>query len=130
MRKPTLSGSLATIIALAIFSTSCTKSAEAPSNKAETTTTESSKVDTVTAKIKSFECGDNCYLTITGADGKDVTGLCTADICKPWNDATEMPKDLIGRTISVKVGVGKQYDSAGNLMGEFPSFDNISLISQ
>jgi hypothetical protein len=81
--------------------------------------------DTAQAKIKSFECGDNCYLTITNDKGSDETGLCTAEVCQEWNTNSAMPDEMVGRTIEVKMGVGKQYDSAGNLMGESPSFEKI-----
>jgi hypothetical protein len=42
------------------------------------------KVETGT--IKSYECGDNCYLTITTAKGEELTALCVADECVPWNE--------------------------------------------
>jgi hypothetical protein len=81
--------------------------------------------DTTQATIKSFECGDNCYLTITGNDNVEVTGLCLAEVCTPWNEQAAMPDELIGRIIKLKTGVGQQVDSEGNLMGDFPSFEKI-----
>ncbi len=81
--------------------------------------------ETTRAAIKSFECGDNCYLTISGSDNVEVTGLCLADMCNAWNEQAAMPDELIGRVIEVKSGIGKQYDGAGNLMGDFPSFEKI-----
>lgn len=81
--------------------------------------------ETTVATIKSFECGDNCYLTITGSDNVEVTGLCLAEVCNAWNEQAAMPDDLIGRVIEVKTGVGKQYDGSGNLMGDFPSIEKI-----
>jgi hypothetical protein len=81
--------------------------------------------ETTRATIKSFECGDNCYLTIIDSKNAEVTGLCLAEVCNSWNEQTAMPDALIGRVIEVKTGVGKQYDGSGNLMGEFPSFEKI-----
>ncbi len=73
--------------------------------------------------IKSYECGDNCYLTITTDKGEDLTGLCATDECASWNEMATMPDDMIGRKIEVLIGKGKQFDAEGNDMGEFPSFD-------
>ncbi len=42
----------------------------------------------VSGAIKSYECGDNCYLTITTEAGEEFTGLCAAEACQPWNDVT------------------------------------------
>jgi uncharacterized low-complexity protein len=36
--------------------------------------------------IKSYECGDNCCLTIKTKAGKEITALCTAAGCAAWND--------------------------------------------
>ncbi len=81
------------------------------------------KVETGT--IKSYECGDNCYLTIATDKGKELTALCVADECVPWNEQASMPEDMIGKKIEVTVGTGKQYDGEGNEMGEFSSFTKI-----
>lgn len=80
-----------------------------------------------TGVIKSYECGDNCYLTITTEKGEELTALCAADACGAWNEQAEMPADLIGRKVEVSVGSGKQYDGAGNEMGDFPSFNKVTV---
>jgi hypothetical protein len=49
--------------------------------------------DTVAGQIASFECGDNCYLTIAAEGGTDLTGLCVAEECGPWNAETAIPED-------------------------------------
>lgn len=77
--------------------------------------------------IKAYECGDNCYLTITTAKGEELTALCAADACNPWNEQAEMPLEMIGRKVEVVVGSGKQYDGAGNEMGDFPSFTKVTV---
>lgn len=81
------------------------------------------ETDTVKGVIKSYECGDNCYLTITTDEGEELTGLCATDECASWNEVASMPEELIGRQIEAVVGKGRQYDADGNDMGEFPSFD-------
>ncbi len=82
-----------------------------------------------TGIIKSYECGDNCYLTITTDKGEELTALCAADACGAWNEQAEMPADLIGKKVEVSVGSGKQYDGAGNEMGDFPSFTKVTVES-
>ncbi len=79
-------------------------------------------------RIVSYECGDNCYLTIKTSSGREVTALCAAKGCAAWNEQTEMPKQYIGRRVQqVSIGVGKQYDGSGNLMGDFPAFTKVVL---
>lgn len=81
----------------------------------------------VEGAIVRFECGDNCYLTIRDASGKERTGLCAAPQCAPWNDVAEMPKSFEGRRVSVSVGRGKQFDGAGNVMGVTDAFQRIEF---
>ena len=81
----------------------------------------------VSGKITKFECGDNCYLIITPKHGKDIVGLCVADICAPWNAATKIPKSMIGRRVTVTIGVGKQIDGNGDVVGDFPSFTSVKF---
>jgi hypothetical protein len=92
-----------------------------------TPTVAEDKVETGT--IKNYECGDNCYLTITTAKGEELTALCVADECVPWNEQTAMPEDMIGKKIEVTVGTGKQYDGDGNDMGEFASFTKLVFVT-
>jgi hypothetical protein len=72
--------------------------------------------------ITNFECGDNCYLTIKTEGGREITALCAARNCAAWNEQAEMPEKFMGRQVQVTIGVGEQYDGAGNLMGDFPAF--------
>lgn len=78
--------------------------------------------DLLGGKIVHFECGDNCYLTIQPEGGEEITGLCEAETCEPWNEVAEMPAELIGTDAEVTLGTGKQYDAEGNEMGETISF--------
>lgn len=80
-----------------------------------------------TGVIKTYECGDNCYLTITTDKGEDLTALCAADACGAWNEQAEMPAEMVGRKVEVSLTVGKQYDGNGTEMGEFPSFSQIKF---
>ena len=85
--------------------------------------------ETAEGTIKEFSCGDNCYLTITPASGgEDLTGLCSAPACEPWNSETVMPDDQIGRKVKVKIEMGEQVDGSGTVMGEFPSFVTIDFV--
>ena len=77
--------------------------------------------------IARYECSDNCYLTIRGYDGRELTGLCAAPRCAAWNDVAEMPKRFVGRSVRVIVERGKQYDGAGNVMGAPTSFEQIGF---
>lgn len=80
-------------------------------------------------RIKSFECGDNCYLTVVDARGREVTGLCVARACRPWNERTQIPRSLIGKTVQYTTGVGVQRDGAGNVMGRMTSFRTIEILN-
>jgi len=78
-----------------------------------------------TGTIAGFECGDNCYLTIKTSGGGELTGLCVAEACEPWLVEAAMPAELVGKPVSVTVGVGQQLDNEGNVMGDFPSFTTV-----
>jgi hypothetical protein len=73
-------------------------------------------------KIVSYECGDNCYLTLVDEFGARHTGLCVADMCRPWNRVAEMPRRHIGRTVVATVGMGRQLDGGGNAVGRMLAF--------
>lgn len=81
----------------------------------------------VVGTIQSFECGDNCYLTIATSNRTQLTGLCAASECDAWNEAVEMPADLVGRPVTVTLDVGTQYDGDGNEMGPFIAFSKIAF---
>lgn len=83
---------------------------------------------TLTGTILDYECGDNCYLTIKDEQGAEHVALCTAPQCDSWNEVSTMPKSFLKKKIQVTLGRAKQYDSAGNEMGEMDSFDSIMLL--
>lgn len=83
---------------------------------------------TVMGTIRSYECGDNCYLTIVDARGKQHDGLCHALLCGAWNNAQEMPKRFIGRKVRVTITTGVQVNAEGDPMGDFPAFRKIELL--
>jgi len=76
-------------------------------------------------KIRKFECGDNCYLTIVDKSNKEHTGLFTAPQCAKWNEAVAMPPRLKGQRVSVTLGRGVQVDGAGDVMGRMAAFEKI-----
>ena len=82
---------------------------------------------TLHGSIKSFACGDNCYLTILTKDGAEVVGLCVAKECTPWNETTEISENLIGKKVVVTVGVGGVFDAEGNLRDEMTSFTSVRI---
>lgn len=89
---------------------------------------EAGAADKLAGQIAAFECGDNCYLTIVSAEGTDLTGLCAAPACEPWNAEAMIPAGLIGRSVLVNVGTGEQTDGDGNVMGAFIAFFEIDFI--
>lgn len=80
----------------------------------------------VVGTIQSYECGDNCYLTIETSDRTQLTGLCAAPLCEEWNEAVEMPADLVGRPVTVTLDVGTQLNGEGEVMGPFIAFVEIA----
>lgn len=83
--------------------------------------------DQVAGVIASFECGDNCYLTIASERGTDLTGLCAAEACWPWSAQGAIPDDLVGHPVRATVGVGDQLDGNGDVVGPFVAFTEIEL---
>lgn len=82
---------------------------------------------TLEGVIHSYECGDNCYLTITDTQGEDHAGLCSATLCSRWNAVAAMPERFKGKAVTVTVGTGTQYDAEGNVMGQMDAFMDIRL---
>ena len=78
--------------------------------------------------IKGFECGDNCYLTISTTGSGEITGLCVAKACSPWNSVAKIPHRLIGAKVIVTLGIAHQVDSEGNDMGPFKSFTSVLVL--
>lgn len=83
---------------------------------------------TIEGTIRSYECGDNCYLTITDAAGEEQTGLCAAPECADWNEAAAMPSEFEGRQVVVTLGEGVQTDAEGNVMGGMTAFTKLDLV--
>lgn len=80
--------------------------------------------------ISNFECGDNCYLTITDKKGKEHTGLCTArPLCTKWNEETTMPDSYKGKRVKVTVGKGTRYNGGGDVVDKFDAFIKILLLT-
>lgn len=82
--------------------------------------------------IVKFECGDNCYLTIKPAKGKEITGLC-AQACSPWATTEDMPPEMVGRIVSVTLGMADmadKVDASGKKMGRMTSFKTLKLMPE
>ena len=99
---------------------------QAPTNTQKAPPTSTGK--TLTGKITSYECGDNCYLTVQDEQGKKHVALCTAPLCESWNEVAEMPASYLKKKVTVTLGRAKQYDGAGNEMGEMDAFESITLL--
>lgn len=85
---------------------------------------------TIVGTISGYECGDNCYLTITDNKGKEHVGLCTArPLCTKWNADTEMPNWYKGKKVRVTIGRGIQLDGSGNVMGKMDAFTGIQFLT-
>ena len=82
---------------------------------------------TVSGTITSYECGDNCYLTITSDSGEEHVGLCAAPECVPWNEVAEMPEDMVGVHVVAATAMGTQFDGNGDPVGEMLAFESIEL---
>jgi hypothetical protein len=80
----------------------------------------------VKGKIKAFDCGDNCYLTIATKTGDEV-GLCVAPECEPWNNDAVIPDKLIGKTVEAVIGIGERYDGSGTFMDHALSFRHVTV---
>ena len=81
----------------------------------------------VEGKIVSFECGDNCYLTIQPDKGAEINALCGVGPCEKWAETAEMPASLVGRRVTGTLGKGMRYDGDGNKMGTYPSFESLKV---
>lgn len=86
------------------------------------------KARVIEGKIVSFECGDNCYLTITDVNQKRHTGLCVARECKAWNNEAEMPPSFVGKRVVLTVGTGTQLNSSGKVVNKMDSFTSIGFV--
>ncbi len=77
--------------------------------------------------ISDFECGDNCYLTITDNRGKERIGLCLASLCNSWTALQVMPARYKGKRVKVTIGKGTQFDGGDNVIGRMDAFTNIQF---
>jgi hypothetical protein len=78
--------------------------------------------------ISGYECGDNCYLTITDQKGIEHIGLCTArPICTNWNQNAMMPNSYKGKRVRVTIGKGAQLTGAGEAVGTVDAFIRIQF---
>lgn len=82
----------------------------------------------IEGQIVSYECGDNCYLTIRTRYGKNVVGLCAARECAKWNDQAKMPAKLLGRSIEVMIDKGTRVDGNLDKVDEFPAFSKLRFL--
>lgn len=78
--------------------------------------------------ISSYDCGDNCYLTIIDKNGKDHKGLCTAPICSKWNREVMMPDSYKGKSVRVTIGKGTLLTGAGDVAGTMDAFTRVQFI--
>ncbi len=76
--------------------------------------------------ISSYDCGDNCYLTITDKNGKEHKGLCAASICTKWGWGA-MPDSYKGRRVRVTIGKGKRLSGAGEVIGPMDAFTRVQF---
>lgn len=82
---------------------------------------------TTTGTIRKFECGDNCYLTIRTKTGQ-TTALCEAPACRAWFENQKIPQKMIGRRVTVTVGVGNQVNGNYEVVGTFPAFKTLTFV--
>jgi hypothetical protein len=85
---------------------------------------------TLVGTITRFECGDNCYLTITDSKGQEHTGLCHDDtVCEKLMMASdEKLGSYKGKKVKVSVGIGNQVDGSGTVMDTMDAFTKIQLL--
>ena len=78
----------------------------------------------ISGVIKSFECGDNCWLTIARTEGEE-TGLCFAKPCLSWWHENKMPSEFLEKQVQVKLGVGWKRDGEYQKNGYAIAFEEI-----
>jgi hypothetical protein len=119
-----------TLILIAITLFLCSMASGFQGGGGESTKKGKSKAaKTIEGTISGYECGDNCYLTITDQKGKEHTGLCTAHpLCTRWNAEVMMPDSYKGKRVKVTIGKGTQLDGSGNVMGPMDAFTRIQFL--
>lgn len=84
---------------------------------------------TVVGTISGYECGDNCYLTITDSKGKAHVGLCSArSLCTSWNADAAMPESYKGKKVTVTIGKGTLLTGSGQVAGTMDAFTSIQMM--
>ena len=97
-------------------------------NKIEAQKPKTAKI--IEGTISDYECGDNCYLTITDKTGKQHIGLCTAHpLCTQWNRDVTMPASYKGKSVRVTVGKGTLLTGSGGVVGTMDAFTRIQLLT-
>lgn len=79
----------------------------------------------VEGQIVSYECGDNCYLTIRTDYGKEIAGLCAAPECDSWNKQSAMPGRFRGKRVSASIAKGTRVDGNLDEVDNFPAFSRL-----
>jgi tetratricopeptide (TPR) repeat protein len=82
--------------------------------------------NSVNGMITSYDCGDNCYLTIIDGSGQEHIGLCIAKLCQSWNEKAEMPRRFLKQRVRVVVGIGKKL--VGEELEDGTAFKEIVLV--
>ena len=107
-----------------------------PVPDASNTTSEVTSVaadSSIIVHIEGFECGDNCYLSYSEVSDVVTEGqsaLCNVDACEAWFEEQAMPPEFVGRSATIALGKGKQYDNDGNVMSDdFPAITSITIDS-
>lgn len=78
--------------------------------------------------ITSYDCGDNCYLTITDLQGQEQTGLCGASICELWGENESSFSRYQGKKVRITVDKGEQINGEGEVMVEMDAFVKIEAL--
>lgn len=81
----------------------------------------------LTGTVAGFECGDNCYLTVTFGEAGQLVGLCVAPECANWNEQVAIPEGLVGAAVRVEVGVGEQYQG-DELTAPYIAFTSVTVL--
>src|SRR4029453_15297780 len=90
-----------------------------------TTAHAANKPRTIEGRITDYDCGDNCYLTITDSKGAKNTGLCEAPQCDAWRGRGRMPSNQKGKSVRVTVRRGAQRNAEGEIMDYMDAFTRI-----
>ena len=77
--------------------------------------------------IQSFECQDNCYLTVVDDDNVNSTYLCQVDLCSSWAESELSLANIIGRHADIFIASGEQVNSDGDVMGTMEAVHEILI---